>query len=49
MEKSREKIINKMNLIMEAESLTKEFIKKTFDEIRELVDYIEKLALERCK
>ena len=49
MEKCREEIINKMTMIMEAESLTKEFIKKTFDEIRELVDNFEKLALERCK
>ena len=49
MEKCREEIINKMTKIMEAESLTKEFIKKTFDEIRELVDNFEKLALERCK
>ena len=49
MEKCREEIINKMTMIMEAESLTKEFIKKTFDEIREVVDNIEKLALERCK
>ena len=48
MEKCREEIINKMTMIMEAESLTKEFIKKTFDEIRELVDNFEKLALERC-
>lgn len=36
-----------MTMIMEAESLAKEFIKKTFDEIRELVDNFEKLALER--
>lgn len=49
MEKCREEIINKMTMMMEAESLTKEFIKKTFDEIRELVDNFEKLALERCK
>ena len=49
MAKCREEIINKMTMIMEAESLTKEFIKKTFDEIRELVDNFEKLALERCK
>ena len=49
MEKCREEIINKMTMIMEAESLTKEFIKKTFDEIRELVYNFEKLALERCK
>ena len=49
MEKCREEIINKMTMIMEAESLTKEFIKKTFDEISELVDNFEKLALERCK
>ena len=37
---NREEIINKMTMIMEAESLTKEFIKKTFDEIRELVDMV---------
>lgn len=49
MEKGREEIINKLTMIMEAESLTKEFIKKTFDEIRGVVDNIEKLALERCK
>ena len=49
MEKCREEIINKMTMIMEAESLTKEFIKKTFDEISELVENIEKLDLERCK
>ena len=45
MEKCREEIISKMTMIMEAESLTKEFIKKTFGEIRELVDNFEKLAL----
>lgn len=49
MEKCREEIMNKMTMIMEAESLTKEFIKKTFDEIRELVDNFEKLALERLQ
>ena len=49
MEKGREEIINKLTMIMEAESLTKELIKKTFDEIRELVDNFEKLGLERCK
>ena len=49
MEKCREVIINKLTMIMEAEGLTKELIKKTFDEIRELVDNFEKLAIERCK
>ena len=46
MEKCREEIINKMTMIMEAESLTKEFIKKTFDEIRELVDNFENWLLK---
>lgn len=46
MKKSIEAINHKMNLIMEDGSSTKEFIQMTFKEIRELVDYIEKLALE---
>ena len=49
MEKCKDEIINKINLMIETDRLTKEFIEKTFDEIRELVDYIEKLALKRCK
>lgn len=43
LEKGREEIISKLKLIMEAENITKEFIKKTFDEIREIVDYLENL------
>lgn len=45
MKKYIEEINVKLNLIMEAEGLTKEFINLTFNEIRELVDYIERLAL----
>jgi len=49
MQKSIEVINYKLNLIMDDESLTKEFIKMTFDEIRELVDHIERLALENAR
>ena len=41
-----EEIKCKLNVIMEDDTLSKEIIKKMFDEIRELVDCIEKLALE---
>lgn len=49
MEKCIEEIIEKMNLMLKTESLTKEYIKKTFNEIRELVHYMEMLALEKGK
>lgn len=49
MKKYIEEINAKLNLIMEAEGLTKEFIKLTFNEIRELVDDIERFAMEKCK
>lgn len=45
MKKSVVAINCKLNLILEDESLTNEFIKKLFDEIREQVNYVEKLAL----
>lgn len=49
MKKYIEEINVKLNLIMEAEGLTKEFIKLTFNEIRELVVDIERLAMENCR
>ena len=42
-----EEIKCKLNAIMEDDTLSKEDIKKMFDEIRALVDCIEKLALEQ--
>lgn len=49
MKKYIEEINVKLNLIMEAEDLTKEFINLTFNEIRELVVDIERLAMENCR
>lgn len=46
MEKYREEIFGKLTYVAETEGLAKETIITIFDEIRELVDRFEKLALE---
>lgn len=48
MQKISENIISKMYLSIEDESLTKAAIKRLYDEIRELLKQLEKLALEMC-